>query len=194
MIILNFDIFSTVIRQISVIGDPHFIVPLWSGKMLCYSIQGYPGLEFNLIHSSSLVINAQFVNTIGDVDDSEATWIGKLAVILQYGPKTQTVIFDSINRDVIIFGYGKMKADVIKNLTFYKNGTVKCVQTVRNEVANPTISLHYIKEQASFDIEFHKNHLDVSWNLQYNKLHELEGLIGKDLLTNRKNVNSKTIA
>ena len=76
--------------------------------MLCYTIQGYAGLVFNLIHSSSLIINAQFVSTIGDVDDSEATWIGKLAVILQYGPKTQMVIFDSINGNVIIFRCGKM--------------------------------------------------------------------------------------
>ena len=76
--------------------------------MLCYFNQGYPGLAFNLIHSSSLIINTQFVSTIGDVDDSEATWIGKLAVILQHAPKTQMVIFDSINGNVIIFGYGKM--------------------------------------------------------------------------------------
>ena len=55
-----FIFFSTVSRQISVIGDPHFIVPLWSDKMLCYSIQGYPDLAFNLIHSSYLIINAQY--------------------------------------------------------------------------------------------------------------------------------------
>ena len=44
-----------------------------------YSIQGYPGLDFNLIYNNNFIINAQFVDSDGDT--SEATWIGKLAVI-----------------------------------------------------------------------------------------------------------------
>ena len=163
-------------RQTSVVGDPHFIVPLESGKLLCYSIQGYAGLAFNLIHSESIIINAQFVDTVGDT--SEATWIGKLAVISQHVHKTQTVIFDSTNRDVIIFGYGKMKATVIKSIIFYECGKIKYIQGAKEQEGNPTVHVQYVKEQASFDIEFHKDHLDVQWDLQYDKLHELGGLIG----------------
>ena len=156
-------------------GDPHFIVPLHSGKMLCYSIQGYPGLAFNLIHSKNLVINAQFVDSADGTN--KATWIGKLAVISKYGQRTHKVIFDSTNRDVTIFGYGKLKASSIKNITFYEN-KMKCIHTMKESVGNPTVHVHYISEEASFDVEFHRNHLDVNWNLQYNKLQELDGLIG----------------
>ena len=60
-------------------GDPHFTVPLLSKEILCYSIQGYPGLAFNLIYNKDFIINVLLVDTEGDT--SEATWIGKLAVI-----------------------------------------------------------------------------------------------------------------
>ena len=168
---------SIVPRKTAVIGDPHFIVPLKSGKMLCYSIQGYPGLVFNLIHSQSIIINAQFIDSIHDT--TEATWIGKLAVISQHVPKTQIAIFDSINKEIIIFGYGKIKAAVIKNITFYESGKVKFIQAMKKEGGNPIIHVQYMEEQANFVVEFYKNHLDINWNLQYDKLHELHGLIGK---------------
>ena len=43
--------------------DPHFRVPLLSDDTLYYSIQGYPGLVFNLIYSEDFVINALFVDS-----------------------------------------------------------------------------------------------------------------------------------
>lgn len=152
-------------------------MPLQSGKMLCYSIQGYPGLSFNLIYSRSVIINAQFIDGINDT--AEATWIGKLAVILQSVSKVQTVIFDSINEDVIIFGYGKFKAAAIKSITFHQSGRVKYIQSIKKRTGNPKIHIQFMEENASFAVEFHKNHLDVNWNLQYEKLHELHGLVGK---------------
>ena len=155
-------------------------MPLQSGKLLCYSIQGYAGLAFNLIHSDSIIVNAQFVDSVGDT--SEATWIGKLAVISQLVHKKQTVIFDSITRDVIIHGYGKIKAAVIKSITFYENGKVKCIQAAKEQGGNPTVHVEYIKKQAIFDVEFHKDHLDVKWDLHYDKLHDLGGLIGKHII------------
>ena len=163
-------------RQTAIIGDPHFIVPLQSGKMLCYSIQGYSGLSFNLIYSESVTINAQFIDSINDT--TEATWIGKLAVILQNIPKIRTVIFDSINKDVILFGYGKFKAAAIKSITFHQSGRVKYIQSIQKRAGNPKIHVHFIEEHASFAVEFHKNHLDVNWNLQYDKLYGLHGLVG----------------
>jgi len=62
-----------------VIGDPHFMVPLLSEEILCYSVQGYPGLAFNLIYNEHFIINAYFVDSIKG--KSQATWIGKLAII-----------------------------------------------------------------------------------------------------------------
>ena len=140
----------------------------------------YPRLCWTGIQPNRIIVNAQFVDSVGDT--SEATWIGKLAVISQLVHKKQTVIFDSITRDVIIFGYGKIKSAVIKSITFYENGKVKCIQAVKKQGGNPTVHVEYINKQAIFDVEFHKDHLDVKWDLHYDKLHELGGLIGKHII------------
>ena len=40
---------SLLIFNTEMYGDPHFSVPLLHGGKLCYSIQGVPGLAFNLL-------------------------------------------------------------------------------------------------------------------------------------------------
>ena len=37
----------------------------------------------------------------------------------------------------------------------------------------------YTKPQAEFYVSFHKNHLNVEWNLDYDRLSELEELMGE---------------
>ena len=162
-------------------GDPHFMVPLQSKEILCYSIQGYPGLAFNLIYNKNFIINAHFVDSMGD--KNEATWIGKLAVIPQNENKSHAVIFDSINQEVIMVGQGSFKASVIQKITFNENGktSVKFTKGVEKQAGNPSVHVTYIKPQAEFDVSFHKDHLNVDWNLEYDKLSESEGLMGKSL-------------
>ena len=99
---------------VEIFGDPHFIVPLSSKEVLCYSIQGYPGLSFNLISNKNFIINAHFVDSMGD--KTEATWIGKLAVIPQNSNKSDAVIFDSANQEVIMVSQGSFRASVIKQI------------------------------------------------------------------------------
>ena len=160
-------------------GDPHFIVPLQSKKTLCYSIQGYPGLAFNLIYSKNFIINAHFVDSMGDKD--EATWIGKLAVIPQNGNKSDAVVFDSVNQEVIMVDQGSFRASVIKQIVFNENGkiSVKFTKGMTKQTGNPTVHVEYIKPQAHFDVTFHQNHLNVDWNFQYDNLPEIHGLMGK---------------
>ena len=107
---------------VSVIGDPHFLIPLLSDDMLCYSIQGYPGLAFNLIYNEDYVINALFVDSIGD--DKQVTWIGKLAVIPRHGSKSEAVIFDSIKQEVVLVKQGHFRASVIDKISYNGNGTM----------------------------------------------------------------------
>ena len=98
-----------------IFGDPHFIIATtFIEKVLFYSIQGYPGLVFNLIYNKHFVINALFIDIVGDT--TEATWIGKLAVIPQTNNETETesVLFDSINQTVPITSYGSLKASMIE--------------------------------------------------------------------------------
>ena len=164
-------------------GDPHFIVPLLSEEILCYSIQGYPGLAFNLISNKNFVINAHFVDSIGD--NSEATWIGKLAVIPRGNNKSDAVIFDSVNQQVIIVGQGNFSASVIGQITFNKDGkmSVKFSKNKQTEGKNPTIHVTYEKPQASFDVEFFKYHLNVDWDIVYENISENYGLMGKYIAT-----------
>ena len=158
------------------VGDPHFIVPLLSNQFLCYSIQGYPGLAFNLVHNNKFVINAEFVDSAGDT--TEATWIGKLAVIARTSNTTNAVVFDSVNQQVIVVDEGSFKVEFIKDVLFNENGDIKFIEGIQRQKGNPTVHVVYTKPKAEFDVTFYSNHLDINWNLQYDELSEIEGLIG----------------
>ena len=160
-------------------GDPHFMVPLLSKEVLCYSIQGYPGLAFNLIYNKNFVINALFINSIED--KIEATWIGKLAVIPKSSNKSDAIIFDSVNQEVIMVGQGKFKAEMIDKIVFSKDGnmSVKFTTNEQNKGRNPTIHVTYAKPLANFGVKFYKNHLDVNWDIIYENVSEIYGLMGE---------------
>ena len=160
-------------------GDPHFIVPLQSKQVLCYSIQGYPGLAFNLIYTKNFIINAHFVDSMGD--ESEATWVGKLAVIPRNGNKSDAVVFDSVNQEVILVGRGNFRASVIKQIIFNEDGkvSVKFTKGLTKQTGNPTVRVKYTKPSAQFDVSFHHNHLNVDWDFEYDNLPEMHGLMGK---------------
>ena len=159
-------------------GDPHFIVPLQSKQVLCYSIQGYPGLAFNLIYNKNFIINAHFVDSMGD--KNEATWIGKLAVIPQNGSKS-AVVFDSVNQEVIMVGQGSFKAAVIKQIIFSDHGkiSVKFTRGLNKQRGSPTVHVEYTRPYSHFDVSFHQNHLNVDWDFEYDNLPEIHGLMGK---------------
>ena len=160
-------------------GDPHFKVPLQSKQVLCYSIQGYPGLAFNLIYNENFIINAYFVSSMGD--NNEATWIGKLAVVARNGNKSNSVIFDSVNQEVIMVSQGSFKAAVIKQIIFNDEGkiSVKFTKGLSKQAGNPAVHVEYYKPRSDFDVIFHHNHLNVDWNFHYDNLPEMHGLMGK---------------
>ena len=143
-------------------GDPHFMVPLQSDDSLCYSIQGYPGLIFNLIYNEGFVINALFVDSINDKE--EATWIGKLAIIPRHANKSQAVIFYSVNQVVQLVDQGDIKASVTDVISYDQGGkmSVKITPGIVKQAGNPTVHVKYDKPLASFDVTFYSNHLDVN--------------------------------
>ena len=158
-------------------GDPHFIVPLLSKELLCYSIQGYPGLAFNLIYNKNFIINAQFVDSVGDT--SEATWIGKLAVIPRNSNSSDAIVFDSVDQKVTVVGRGSFEASLIRRVIINKDGNIKFIQGIEKQTGNPTVHVSYTDPQADFDVNFHSNHLNVDWNVQYDEFAEMHGLMGK---------------
>ena len=147
--------------------------------MLCYSIQGYSGLAFNLISNYHITINALFITSIND--QTEATWIGKLAVIPSIKNDGTAVIFNSINQDVEIQNQGKFKASVIGqiNINSHNNITVKFTKGMVKKKGNPHVRVVYSKQQAIFDITFYSNHLDIDWTVQGKLMENSHGLMGK---------------
>ena len=166
-----------LITALEIIGDPHFIVPLLSKKILCYSIQGYPSFIFNLISNKNFVINAQFIDSIGD--STEATWIGRLAVILQSKNNSDAVIFSSVDQDVTIVDRGRFKAKVIRQIIFASNSSIKFTQCVRIPSGNPIVHIIFDEPKADFDITFYTDHLNVNWKMQYDEFPDMHGLMGK---------------
>ena len=154
------------------------MVPLLSDDILCYSIQGYPGLIFNLIYSEDFVINALFIDSIGD--KKEATWIGKLAVIPRHVNKSEAVIFDSVNQEVVLVNQGHFRASVISTIFYDESGKIsmKFTPGIAKQAGNPTVHVKYNKPLASFDVTFYSNHLDVNWDLKYDSVPKIHGLMG----------------
>ena len=148
-------------------GDPYFIVPLTSKELLCYSIQGYPGLAFNLIYNKNFIINAQFVDSVRDT--SEATWIGKLAAIPHDSNSSNAIVFDSVDQRVTVVDHGSLKASSIRKITISEDGKVKFTQAVTAHTGNPRVCVQYTNPRADFDVTFHSSHLNVDWNLKYDE-------------------------
>ena len=140
-------------------------------------MQGYPGLAFNLISNKNFVINAQFIDSIGD--STEATWIGKLSIISQSKNKSEAVVFNSVDQDVTIDDKGAFKAKGIKQITFTRNDSVKFTQRFRIPPGNPSVHVVFDDPQAKIDVTFYKNHLNVDWMLQYDEFADIHGLMGK---------------
>ena len=163
-------------------GDPHFMVPLLSGNILCYSIQGYPGLAFNLIYTEGYIINALFIDSS---EGNEATWIGKLAIIPRHANKSEVVIFDSVKQEVVLVDQGQFKASVVDKISYDENGkmSVKFTPGIAKQAGNPTVHVKYGKPLANFDVTFYHNHLDVNWDITYDSITKIHGLMGMLVIT-----------
>jgi len=162
-------------------GDPHFTVPLMGNETLCYSIQGYAGLAFNLISNPHLTVNALFIDSVND--STEATWIGKLAVIPHNIIKAQTIIFDSIKQEVYMPDQGRLRASVIRQIKVQENGHIS-IRFTKGLVAKqgPKANLIRVSHEqlkAKFDVTFHSDHLDVDWKIQDKLIPHSHGLMGK---------------
>jgi len=165
-----------------VVGDPHFVVPLLSNQTLCYSIQGYAGLAFNLISNEDYVINAMFIDS--DEDTTESTWIGKLAVIPRNMNKSQAVFFDAITQEVNILGEGTFKASMVSQIIFKRNQSVSfklAMSTAKKQTT--TVNVVYDQPKASFTVHLFHNKIDVDWNMHYEATSNIHGLMGRFKLT-----------
>lgn len=151
-----------------------------SGKTLCYGIQGYPGLAFNLITNHHFVINALFIDDASR-NDTDATWIGKLAIIPRNVDEGPVILFDSLNETVVIKGQSEFKASVVRQISISGSNSVavKFTKGISQHVNDPTVHVVYRRPMAGFSVTFHRNHLDVDWHIHANNLTQSHGLMGK---------------
>ena len=161
-------------------GDPHFTVPLLSGQTLCYGVQGYPGLAFNLVTNHRFVINALFIDDVSQ-NDTDATWIGKLAIIPRNVDQGPVIIFDSFTETVIIKGQSDFKASVVHQISISGRNSVavKFTKGISQHTSDPTVNVIYRHPMAGFSVNFHGNHLDVDWHIHDDYLAQSHGLMGK---------------
>ena len=120
-----------------------------------------------------------FIDSIND--DTEATWIGKMAIVPRGSEDYQSIVLDSTNQQVIIDGQGEFKASVVQELHIYghNNISVKFTKGMARQSGNPIVRVIYSKPLAIFDIAFHSNHLDVDWKMQDDMIKNSHGLMGK---------------
>jgi len=119
-------------------------------------------------------MNAYFIDTAGDY-----TSIGKFAVIPQRNNKTNAIVFDSVNQEVVLVGEGILRAAMIKKVIFTENDAVKFIHSPKKETGYPSIHVIYVKLQIDFNVTFYHNLLNVNWNvLNYDGLCDSHGLIG----------------
>ena len=154
-------------------------------QTLCYSIQGYAGLAFNLISNPHLTVNGLFIDSVSD--STEATWIGKLAVIPRNMATPQAIIFDSIKQEVHLPNHGNFKASVVRQIQIQENGHINIKFTKRLfSKQGPNLNLIKVSNEqlkAKFDVTFHSDHLDVDWKIQDKLIPHSHGLMGKQLVT-----------
>lgn len=157
-------------------------MPLVQGENLCYSIQGIPGLPFNLLSSKQLFINALFINSVND--PTQTTWIGKLAIILQHTNTSQVITFDSVSQSIMIEGKGKFKPQFIQHITINHTDSivVKTTRGLIKEMGNPTVKVFLTDPVATFHVIFHKSHLDIDWIVQSYEMDNSYGLLGMHML------------
>ena len=151
-------------------------MPLLHGGKLCYSIQGVPGLAFNLLSSRHLIINALFIDSVND--PTQATWIGKLAIIPQHTGDPQPIIFDSVSQSIEIAGQGYFKPQFLQHVTINETNNIAIKTTLHKQAGNPTVTVFLTNPVASFDITFFKDHLDVNWKMQTDAMDGSHGLLG----------------
>ena len=131
-----------------------------------------------MIYNDDFVINALFIDSIGDKE--EATWIGKLSVIPRHTNESEAVIFDSVKQEVVLVDQGHFKASVVHKISYDESGkmSVKLTRGIAKQAGNPTVHVKYDKPFASFGVTFYSNHLDVNWDLKYDSVPNIHGLMG----------------
>ena len=131
-----------------------------------------------MLSSRHLIINALFIDSVND--PTQATWIGKLAIIPQRTGNSQPIIFDSVSQSIKIINQGTFKSEFLQRIIINETGNiaVKTTPGLNRQAGNPTVTVFLTDPVASFDVTFHQDHLDVNWKIQTDEMDGSHGLLG----------------
>lgn len=133
-----------------------------------------------MVSNRHFVINALFIDDASQ-NDTDATWIGKLAIIPCDVDEGSVIIFDSFTETVVVQGQSNFKATAVRQISISGNNSVavKFAAGMYRNMNNPTVRVVYRYPLARFSVTFHRNHLDVEWHIHDDYLTQSHGLMGK---------------
>lgn len=157
--------------------DPHFSVVLPSKKLLCFSVQGDHGHNYNLISNKHLVMNAKFVP---DSRRNEVTWIGALGLVIRGTSYRQgndtSILLESKPPSISINHHVKLDPRDLELITV-TNGKLRITNSKFSEgFKYPSVMFNVAG--ISFSAVFKSEHLDLFWHNTYQQTEDSHGLIG----------------
>ena len=160
-------------------GDPHFSILLPNNKLLCFSVQGEPGFNFNLISNDFLQLNGLFIS---DPSRQGVTWIGAMGLTVKgskYKQLNDTKIRFMAEEEIIYLGNEvKLYPQRVKTIKL-SHGSLTCSER-EDEYSGPLnvfVDLEDVGLQ--FTVKFVKaKHIDVVWNKVMRQPRNSHGLIG----------------
>ena len=155
-------------------SDPHFSVRLSSGHMLCFSVKGEAGSNFNLISTEELEINAQFI-TLSNRPGK--TWLGTIGVAFA----KRELVFNSSSRNLQIDNKIALEVTRVEKVRITAR---KFYLTMTDNLLNKEIEVD-IEEpgvNVKFSVVFVKReHLDLLWLSGTVDMESIHGLLGQFL-------------
>ena len=161
-------------------GDPHYSILLPNGGMLCYSVQGEHGFNFNLISNKQLQMNALF---IPDAKREEVTWIGALGVVVKHsaykGSHTTKLRFTLEGKMLFIGDKVQLNVKNIDKITL-SEGKLTISETMEI-IKVPEVKVELKDVGLSFFVRYMSSHLDMVWDKVGTQPKDSHGMIGTKL-------------
>ena len=167
-------------------GDPHFSIVLPDNHMLCYTVQGEPGLVFNLISNKKFYMNALF--TFSYVERN-ATFIGALGIVLWNSSSDITkLIFNGTSKEILIVGNEILTLDAktVQGVYIQSNGA--SISYSPKRTGNPSVRVSLEDTGVDFTVRFTRKHLEMFWDSIGELDDDSHGLIGKHTILTTKNL------
>jgi len=157
-------------------GDPHFSIVLPDNHMLCYTVQGEPGLIFNLISNAKFYMNALFTYSS---EERNGTFIGALGIVPWGSSSNVTkLVFNGTSKEILVFDdVFTLDAKTVQGLYLHSNEM--SISRSPKHSSNPSVRVSLGDMGLDFTARFTQKHLEIFWESIGEVDDDSHGLIGK---------------